>query len=552
MANIYRLIISLFFAFIVALPDRVFAFPQSMQYFISAFDGSGQLGPFGSPGGACGPWYNSFTGKNLPHGKDMGYLPSPGVYGTCTAGDGTNWFFGSPVGGRMSCPANSTDNAGDCSCNSGYEEKSSTCEPVLSPLDKWCKDFEGAPWNGMETERKYSDTPSSFQSCARSPFWDPEDFPGKGCLYNVQKEWGAQSRTDGKYYTYGNGVGAGVPCDIGPGADPEKKEAKNPECESGQPGVVNGVKVCVPYLPETIERKQTENKNTKTTCSGGTCTTTTTTKTSSSEKPVFDSSSPNQGGSDGTGSGVPRTYGWKEGGSGEGGGKDIPAPGSIADGWDRDKPVETQRETTKEQTKNADGSLSPVKVTERTTSSQVGADGKVTTATETRSWYEDSSGNRVGDINNESGEVKREDKRTFCEENPKLTICRDSAFSGACGVDFKCDGDAIQCAIVREQHNRNCKLFDLKSLESELYEKEKNKEGDQTKELPGNETIDMNNRIKTDDLLGGGGGIMDVNITVWNRSITLPFSQLNSTLQYLGNILVAIAMLSAVRIIGGK
>lgn len=476
---------------------------------------------------------------------------------------GTDWYYcksndGSLVGQTWKesvpsyCPQNSSESGSGCACNTGFEENDGACKPVSSPLEEACRDFKGHPWADMESQRKYSETPNSFQACAREPLWPPDAFPGKGCVYDVEKEWGAQSRSDGKYYTYGRGVSAGVPCDLGDGADPEKKEAKNPDCPSGQPGFVNGVKVCVPYLPESIYRRKTEDKNTKTTCSGGTCTTTTTTKTTSSEKPVFDSSSPNQGGSDGTGSGVPRTYGWKEGGSGGSAGKDIPAPGSLADGWDADKPVETQRETTKEQTKNADGSLGPVKVTERTSSSQVGADGKVTTATETRSWYEDSSGNRVGDIKNESGEVNREDKKTFCEENPRLSICRDSAFSGACGVDFKCDGDAIQCAIVREQHNRNCKLFDLKSTESELYEKEKNKEGDQTKELPGNESIDMNNRIKTDDLLGAGGGIMDLNVTVWGRSISLPLSQLNAAIQYLGNILIAVAMLAAVRIVGGR
>lgn len=35
----------------------------------------------------------------------------------------------------------------------------------------------------------------------------------------------------------------------------------------------------------------------------------------------------------------------------------------------------------------------------------------------------------------------------------------ESGFGGSCESGFTCEGDAIQCAIAREQHIRNCKLF---------------------------------------------------------------------------------------------
>jgi len=49
--------------------------------------------------------------------------------------------------------------------------------------------------------------------------------------------------------------------------------------------------------------------------------------------------------------------------------------------------------------------------------------------------------------------------RDFCKENPDLTMCKPGTFGGSCGA-FNCEGDAIQCAIAQEQHQRNCKLFD--------------------------------------------------------------------------------------------
>lgn len=62
-----------------------------------------------------------------------------------------------------------------------------------------------------------------------------------------------------------------------------------------------------------------------------------------------------------------------------------------------------------------------------------------------------------------------ETKDEFCVKNPASPLCEDkkSQFGGACGA-FSCDGDAIQCAMVREQHTRNCQLFDTSSPMSDL------------------------------------------------------------------------------------
>jgi len=77
-------------------------------------------------------------------------------------------------------------------------------------------------------------------------------------------------------------------------------------------------------------------------------------------------------------------------------------------------------------------------------------------------------------------------------------------FDGTCESDFECEGDVIQCAIAKEQHIRNCKMFEDKSDESDLYEKEKGKEGNQTEDLENNKEIDINGKIDTSNALGSG------------------------------------------------
>jgi len=126
----------------------------------------------------------------------------------------------------------------------------------------------------------------------------------------------------------------------------------------------------------------------------------------------------------------------------------------------------------------------------------------------------------------------------------------ESGWAGDCMAGFACEGDAIQCAIAKEQHRRACKLFDEKSTESELYNKEKGKEGAQTEDLPGNRTESLQGRISTVDALGAGQCISDLTVVVVGKSVTLPMSRICPTLAIIGNIMVAISFLAAIRIVG--
>jgi len=139
--------------------------------------------------------------------------------------------------------------------------------------------------------------------------------------------------------------------------------------------------------------------------------------------------------------------------------------------------------------------------------------------------------------------------KDFCKENPTLDSCKTGSFVGSCTANFKCEGDAVQCAMAREQHVRNCALFETKSPESELYESNKGKQGNQTEDLPGNELFNMSGRIDTSNALGGGSCITDLTIEVASSSITIPMSRVCPYLGMLGNVLVAVAMLLAMRIL---
>jgi hypothetical protein len=144
-----------------------------------------------------------------------------------------------------------------------------------------------------------------------------------------------------------------------------------------------------------------------------------------------------------------------------------------------------------------------------------------------------------------------ETQDSYCKSNPTAAICKaatDSTFSGSCGAAFSCDGDAIQCAIAQDQHARNCALFDTASAESELYGTEKGKTGDQTTALAGNETRAIGS-IDTSDALGGARCVSDLNITVMGRTATLPLSTVCPQLALLGQVLVAISFLLAIRIV---
>lgn len=192
---------------------------------------------------------------------------------------------------------------------------------------------------------------------------------------------------------------------------------------------------------------------------------------------------------------------------------------------------------------NPDGST-----TTTTTNTVVNNNGTVTTTTT---------------INNGDGTTdtssQTQDQAGFCEQNTSSTLCGegggDSAFAGSCASSFTCDGDAIQCAIAKEQHERNCILYHDTTTLSDLGN-EVSTNGDMGE--ASNPAADDNREIidlpESLDASNGGitGTLEDVTVsTVYGQSIVLPFTDLIPYLQFMGYIALAFAYFGAYKIVGG-
>lgn len=119
-----------------------------------------------------------------------------------------------------------------------------------------------------------------------------------------------------------------------------------------------------------------------------------------------------------------------------------------------------------------------------------------------------------------------------------------SSFGGSCG-SWICDGDAIQCAIAKEQHERACKLIDdFTSAEAKLYADSKDKQGNVTGDLPGNATHTFGaSNFNTTDALGGGSCVTDLTVEVFGKAVSLPTSKVCPYVAWLKTILLAIGAL---------
>jgi len=123
-------------------------------------------------------------------------------------------------------------------------------------------------------------------------------------------------------------------------------------------------------------------------------------------------------------------------------------------------------------------------------------------------------------------------------------------FGGSCGSGFQCEGDVLQCTMAREQHARNCSLFDDVTAESDLYNAEKGKDGDQTGAVSEGLGGDLANVVTAEPLLGSGSCLADFDLDFAGMQVTIPMAHLCPLLEGLGWLLVAFGFLLAIRIVG--
>ena len=146
-----------------------------------------------------------------------------------------------------------------------------------------------------------------------------------------------------------------------------------------------------------------------------------------------------------------------------------------------------------------------------------------------------------------------EPREDFCADNPGSLQCTDddSSFGGSCGA-FSCGGDAVQCAIAKEQHKRNCELFETPSPYSEAGIAGANGQA-RPAGHPGNDAsisaFSLPSMLSEIPLFGASGSCpSDVAVGQY----MIPFSRMCDSLQLLGVALKALAYLVATFIVFRK
>lgn len=188
-----------------------------------------------------------------------------------------------------------------------------------------------------------------------------------------------------------------------------------------------------------------------------------------------------------------------------------------------------------------------------------------TTTTSTTTTTRNPDGTTTSSTTNNTSTQSRGE---FCAKNPKNGQCGgsgsggggggggdgdgESGFGGTCAAGFKATSDdAVLNAMAEEQHKRNCELLDTTGDPQSEVAAESAKTGNVTGDNPNNTSASIGpGSIDTSNALGGGSCDLNKQITVRGYSVSLPFGDmLCDPLAMLGNLLVAIAMLLAARII---
>ncbi|MDN6886491.1 hypothetical protein QMO14_23140 [Variovorax sp. CAN2819] len=198
--------------------------------------------------------------------------------------------------------------------------------------------------------------------------------------------------------------------------------------------------------------------------------------------------------------------------------------------------------------KNPDG-------TSTDTKKEIKCDGGVCTTTTTTT-TRDSAGTIVGTKIDE----KKESIGETCNKDPGNKVCATTGgggsdggagFSGTCEAGFQAKGeDPVLNAMALEQYKRNCETFRTDMEPSTWVVAEGQKTGNAMEGNPNNGSVSVGpGNFDQSDALGGGGCNLNKTVVVRGYSVALPFNVLCDPLAVLGQILVAVSLLLAARIV---
>lgn len=131
----------------------------------------------------------------------------------------------------------------------------------------------------------------------------------------------------------------------------------------------------------------------------------------------------------------------------------------------------------------------------------------------------------------------------------------DSSFTGSCEGSFLCEGDAVQCAMAKDQHMRHCTVFDKSSIASEKG-LQAVQDGIQPADHPIKSAdavgVDFGTGIDTVDLLGGSCPSNQTFAVGGGHTFVVPFANLCEPLGWMGKIVLGFTWLACLFIVFGK
>jgi len=496
MAHIYRLTLALLLGF-SSLAHAAFPVPQ--MFWVEKI-GRGTLFP--SFEAACSAAESALSASTRPSTWTNPSFHRSHCASNLFVGYWTGTYNGSPVGGDYSnyqyrtyiwlvnsCPANSSSSAGDtCTCNSGYKQEGSQCVAQASPTTVCTQASIDHHSWGVAGNTVYPGRIEDDSSQCYIPY--PDSRPDVGCSIKFEADisW---KNDDGSWSTRGRYV-------------PEYAGTSGVACA---PGGSNG--------PEpTYSNPKAEP--------------------------------------------IPATC--KDGYSGQVNGVSVCVPNVGKSGVDYVPKTEVE-ENGRERV-------------EITTSTSCSA-GKCTTTTTTKT-TDKSTGATTTDVS-----TKTVSDTDYCRSNAGSVNCPggkppyggkgaddgdgdgdgdgsgkgSSSFGGSCSAGFTCKGDAIQCAVAKEQHKRNCEANDVDNDEFRAYLAARTVTGKVTGSLEGNGSVDIGALMSgtSDRFLSGKGACpADRVIQGPNWKFSIPYSTICPYLEILGNILVVITSIAAVRILANR
>lgn len=420
-----------------------------------------------------------------------------GTADTCDyKSNGVNGAFGVQKGGSV-CPANSTSVTGGCSCNSPYIENSGHTACVLPPNE--CQQKAGQPDTIWRYDGGYGATPNPLASelCKAGT--------GTRCIVKVADPQCTQGRfagTGNPYWTckgmafYTGGWGSGASCD--------RSTAANGDGGTGT--------VLPPVTAEPPPDDLPPNTAAPSSCPMGTFEGT----INGTHTCVEDIGRPSSGSSPQTGTGTVQN----------------------PDG-------STTTTTTTGTTTCTQGSCT---TTNNTTTNITGNPNSTCPQGTTPSGPNGSASSCTGTSTSGSTEAQSE----FCKDHPEDKQCGgEGGFAGTCASGFVATGDdPILNAMAKEQYTRNCEVLRTDTEPSTWVATEGQKTDNAMKDNPNNSTVSIGaGNFDTSDSLGGGGCNLNKTVVVRGYSVALPFNVLCDPLAVLGQILVAVSLLLAARIV---